>query len=322
MHTLLLSGTEVCELLTMAETIDVVEKAFEAHGKGKTQMPPKSYLFFSNGDLRVMPAYLSPEDIAGVKIVSSHPNNPKKGLPTVMALIILNDPKTGEPMAIMDGKYITDMRTGAAGGIAAKYLARKDSRVVGMIGSGAQAKTQLLALAEVITIDKVKVSSRTKSHAIRFTEEMSRTLDLNIVPTDSNEEAVRNSDIVVTTTPSRKPIVMSDWISDGMHINAIGADAPGKRELDADILLRSKIVVDDWKQASHGGEINVPLSKGIISKEDVHGELGEIVAGKKVGRENDEEVTVFDSTGLAIQDVSTAYLVYRKAEVEGRGSKI
>ncbi|MBU2618000.1 MAG: alanine dehydrogenase, partial [Euryarchaeota archaeon] len=297
-------------------------KAFEAHGKGKTHMPPKSYLFFSNGDLRVMPAYISPEDIAGVKIVSSHPNNPKKGLPTVMVVIILNDPKTGEPMAIMDGKYITDMRTGATGGIAAKYLARKDSRVVGMIGSGAQAKTQLLALAEVITIDKVKVSSRTKSHAIRFTEEMSRTLDLNIVPTDSNEEAVRNSDIVVTTTPSRKPIVMSDWISDGMHINAIGADAPGKRELDADILLRSKIVVDDWKQASHGGEINIPLSKGIISKEDVHGELGEIVAGKKVGRENDEEVTVFDSTGLAIQDVSTAYLVYRKAEVEGRGSKI
>jgi alanine dehydrogenase len=147
-------------------------------------------------------------------------------------------------------------------------------------------------------------------------------LGLNILPKKNVEDAVKGCDILVTTTPSTQPIVKNEWISEGMHINAIGSDAPGKEELDPEILKRAKIVVDDIEQAWHSGEINVPAAKGIISKADIYAELGEIIVGKKVGRESDEEITIFDSTGLAIQDLATATLVYKKAREKNLGFEV
>ena len=266
-----------------------------------------------------MPSFLEEQDITGVKIVNVHPDNRNVGLPTVMALVVLNSTETGAPLAVMDGTYLTDIRTGAAGGIAAKHLARPDSKVVGMVGVGNQARTQLLALSQEFDIEQVKITSRDASHCDKFEKEIADIVDCEVVKTPYAEE-VCDCDILVTTTPVRSPVVRSEWVKAGTHINAIGADAKGKQELDSQLLIRAKVVVDDIVQASHSGEVNVPLSTGVISSEDIYCELGEVVAGVRSGRESDDEITVFDSTGLAIQDLATANLVFERAVEEGIGS--
>lgn len=323
MDILWLNQNDVKSVLDMPAAMDVVEKAFKQHGLKKVQMPPKTYLYFEkhNGDLRTMPSFLEEQDITGVKIVNVHPDNLKIGLPTVMALVVLNSTKTGAPLAIMDGTYLTNTRTGAAGGIAAKYLARPDSKVVGMVGAGNQARTQLLALAHVFDIEQVRITSKVISHYKEFEKEMEGIVDCELIKTPHVEE-VCNCDILVTTTPVRSPVVRSKWVKPGTHINAIGADAMGKQELDSQLLTRAKVVVDDIVQASHSGEVNVPLSSGIISSKDIYCELGEIIAGVKTGRVSDDEITVFDSTGLAIQDLATANLVYERAVEKGIGMQL
>lgn len=321
----LIPRSEVEGLLNISEAIDAVEEAFRAKGLGKVQMLPKSYVFFREhgGDFRVMPAYLEELGAAGVKVVNAHPGNPEKhDLPSVMATILLLSPETGAPLAIMDGTLITNIRTGAASAVATKHLAREDSKIVAMVGAGAQARTQLVALNEVLDIAEVRVEDVVPGKAKQYAGELSGQLGLDIKPIDTTEEAVRGADVVVTVTPRRSPLVVDDWIPDGVLINAIGADAPGKQELDPKILKRAKIVVDDWEQALHSGEVNVPLSKGIITRDDIYADIGEVVAGKKPGRTSDDEVTVFDSTGLAVQDIAVAWRVYQKAKEQGGGSEI
>lgn len=321
---LLLSRAEVEKLISIREAIKVVEAAFRAKELGKTQMPSKSYVFLNryDGDFRVMPAYLEDIEAAGVKIVNVHPQNPSKhGMPTVMAIIVLLDPRTGAPLAIMDGTTITNVRTGASGAVAAKYLAREDSHVVAVIGAGVQATNQFLALNEIFKIEGLRVSDKFEANTKKYASEMKKRFDISIKITDV-KEAVQGADIIVTTTPVKSPIVMNDWVSEGVHINAIGADAPGKQELDPKILKRAKIVIDNWEQASHSGEINVSFSEGMLTREDIHAELSEIVSGKKSGRTSRNEITVFDSTGLAIQDMATAWLVYKKAKKIGMGTEV
>jgi alanine dehydrogenase len=315
-HLLLLSRREIEEYLTMDEVLKTVERAFSLEGEAKVVMPPKIYLDLPEyqGDFRAMPAYI--DGNAGLKWVSVYPNNWKSDLQSVIATIILSDPRTGYPIAIMDGTHITNMRTGAAGGIAVKYLARKDSSVVGMVGAGRQAKTQLLAISEVFTtIKEVKVFDQQSDESLRFAKEMTTKLKSNIYPVQTPEKATE-ADIVVTTTPSRTPIVKKQFIKPGTHINAIGADAKGKQELEADLLRNAKLVVDNIEQASHSGEINVPLSDGVIRVEDIYATLGELIIDQTRGRKSDEEITIFDSTGLAIQDILCGALVYEKARKE------
>jgi alanine dehydrogenase len=330
LETLLLRDDQVKKLLSISEAIEAVELAFEQKAKGRVQMPAKVYLYFkkSKGDLRTMPSYLEDLDISAVKIVNVHPDNPSNHkLPTIMAVITLVDPSTGFPLAIMGGTTLTDMRTGAAGGIAAKYLARKDSKIVGLVGAGAQARAQLRALVEVYKkLEEVRVWSRHPETISVFVAEAEREYGhlCKFVPENSVRKTVEGADIVVTTTPSRKPLVMDDMVSSGMHINCIGADAIGKEELDPLILKRAKIVIDDWEQASYGGEINVPLllRDKIVTKEDVWAEMGEIVAGLKSGRTSEKEITVFINTGLAVQDAVTAKFTYDKALQKRVGSFI
>ena len=323
-RTLILSEEDVKRVLSLGEVMVAVESAFRMKGSGDVQMPSKQYLFINryNGDLRTMPSYLEKSDVVAVKVVNSHPENPSKhGLPTVMATIIMIDPKTGVPLAILGGTWITDLRTGVAGAIAAKYLANKEPKQVGLIGAGAQARTQFMSLLHFYgNIETVKVWSRTEKSRKRFVEEM-KTLypGSEIIPVKDITKAVQESDIVVTTTPSTKPLVFREWVSEGTHFNCIGADAPGKQELDPAILVDSKIVVDDYDQGYHSGEINVPLAKGIIAEKDVWGDICEIVAGLKPGRTSSDEITVFTSTGLAIQDAATANIVYQKALKEKIG---
>jgi alanine dehydrogenase len=310
---LLLGRSEIEELLSMGEALKAVEHSFRLKAEGETTMPPKLYLNLPQyqGDFRAMPAYI--DGAAGVKWVSVYPNNWRQNLPSIMATIILCDANTGCPLAVMDGTYITNIRTGAAGGVAIKYLARRDSSVIGFIGAGIQARTQLLAISEVLPkIEQVKVFDQNWNASLKYVDEMGAKLGINIRPVETIQEATE-ADIVVTTTPSRKPVVKKQHIKPGTHINAIGADAKGKQELEAALLTNAKIIVDDIEQASHSGEINVPLSHGMIKIEDIYGTLGEVVANMKKGRENDQEITIFDSTGVAIEDMTCAKLVYNKA---------
>lgn len=317
MQTLLLTKAEVEKALSMPEYIETVESAFRLYGQGRVQMPPKVYITFEKGDLRCMPAYIPDMHIAGVKNVNVHPGN--RDMPTVMATITLIDPDNGYPLAIMDGTHITKMRTGAAGAIAAKYLSREDSEKVAFVGAGAQAYTQLEGLGIVRPgLSSASVFDLDKAHAEALAKAASAQ-GLDAASARSVEEAVLGADIIVTTTPVRKPVVKSEWVSDGAHINAVGADAPGKEELEPALLKRARIVIDDWEQASHSGEINVPVSQGILSRGDIHANIGEVVVGKKPGRGDAGQITVFDSTGLAIQDISSACAIYRKLGGKGRG---
>jgi len=316
----------VKKVLSFEEAIGAVESAFRMKGLGHTQMPPKQYLFMKkyDGDLRIMPAYLEENDVVAVKVVNCHPENRKYGLPTVMATITLIDPRTGAPEAIMGGTWITALRTGAAGALAAKYLANPSPKTVGFVGAGIQARTQLMGLQTVFrTIEEVRVWDLNEKSALNYAEEMSmKYSQASICSVKSVRKAVQDVDIIVTATPSRKPLVSADWVDEGTHINCIGADAPGKQELDPAILVKSKIVIDDWDQSCHGGEINVPLAEGIIKESDVWGDICEIVAGLKVGRTSSKEITVFTSTGLAIQDAATANIAYQKALKEKIGKKV
>jgi len=329
MKTLILTEDDVKRLLSIEEVIEAVELAFAEKGLKRVQMPPKPYIFYEkyNGDLRAMQSYLEGLDISTVKVVSVHPENRiKHHLPTVMATLIVIDPRNGAPIAIMGGTWVTDIGTGAAGGVASKHLARKTPRVVGLIGAGAQARTQLLAILSLYgKLAQVRVWSRTKETREIFIEEMKPVCAGNVdqmVAVEEAENAARGADILITTTSSRAPLIMNDWLSPGMHINCIGADAPGRQELDPAILKRARIVVDDWEQASHSGEINVSVSKGILKHKDIWGELGEVVAGLKQGRTGDDEITVFVSTGLAIQDAVTANIAYKKAMANSIGKMI
>jgi alanine dehydrogenase len=318
--TLLLKQSEIKKLITMKEVVASVETAFKAYAEREVQMPAKEYLFFHEGDLRIMPCYVRSTEEAGVKCVNVHPNNPLGNkLPTVMALIEMVDPKTGFPLAVMDGTLITDMRTGAAAGVATKYLAKPDSEVLGIIGAGKQALTQLMALNEVMDIKKAKVYCRTCSTRTNFAKLAEEKYGFEVEAVETAQEAVKDVDVIVTTTPSRKPLINADWISPGTHINAMGADAPSKQELETRLLLKSKIIIDSWDQASHSGEINVPVSQKVIKQKDIHAKLGDIVIGTATGREGDE-ITIFDSTGLAVQDVVTAGLIYRRAVEQGIGT--
>jgi alanine dehydrogenase len=290
------------EALDYRQVNDAVEAVFREHARGHVQMPPKLYITFPHGDFRTMPAYVPALDIAGVKIVNVHPDNRAAGLPTVMALTVILDVATGIPRAIINATRLTDMRTGAAGAIAAKYLAPKKEVVLGVIGSGRQAEAQVQAISRELRITEVKVWSRDEKNALAFAGRFRE-----FPGTATSIEQACDADVVVTTTPSRKPIVMHEWIHEGTHINAIGADAPGKEELDPLILKRAKVFVDDRPQAIHSGEINVPIAKGLFHAHDIAGTLGEVVVGVK-GRRNPDEITVFDSTGLAIQDLAIGRL--------------
>ena len=330
-RTLLLTGKQVKKLLEMKDVLGAVENAYRHKGLGKVQMPPKAYLFYEkfNGDLRTMPSYVEDMDVSAVKIVNVHPDNAKNfGMRTVMAVLVLVNPHTGAPLAFMDATHITDMRTGGASAIASKYLARPNPKILGIIGCGNQARTQMLALItqfghfdEVRLYDMFPEKSKAMAREFRrhYKEQVGK-----IKAVQNAKECVIDSDIVVTVTSARAPVVLDEWVKDGTHFNCMGADAPGKQEMDPKILKRARLVIDDWEQASHSGEINVPLAKGEMTKDDVDVEIGHIVAGLKPGRENDQQITVFCSTGLAIQDCLTAKIAYDAAVVQkiGRSMQI
>ena len=321
---LLLTERDVARLADVPMSLRVVREACEAMARGQTAMPPKLYLPLPHGaDFRAMPAYVRPMRACGIKWVNVHPGNRRRGLPTVMAVIVMNDPATGVPLAVMDGLLVTKLRTAASAAIAAQALARPESRLVGLVGCGAQADAQLSALAEVFRLSQVNVWGFRPEEAARFCRRMRRAMpQVAFAPCATIERCVRRADLVVTITPSRRPLVRRAWLSPGTHINAIGADAPGKQELEAQILRDATVVVDERRQAIHGGEINVPISTGQFTPRQIHASLGEVLLGRARGRRSASELTVFDSTGLAIHDVAMGAALVRLASRRGVGRRV
>lgn len=316
--TLMIGPDELSDCVDMRNVIDAVEEAFRAYENGKAQMPSKSYIDLDeyNGDFRAMPAAV--EDSAGIKWVNVHPDNPKKfDLPTVMGVVIYSDPETAYPLAIMDGTELTRYRTGAVAGVASRHLAPSNADSLGLLGAGQQAHTQLDAIANIVDLDRVVLSDLDDEAITQFiADESDRDIDI----LGGTPKEVAGCDVISTTTPSRDPILQREWIKDGAHINAIGADAEGKQELDSRILVETHVVVDDWEQCSHSGEINVPVSEGLIDRGDIYANLSEVVTGE-APKLDDDDITVFDSTGLAIQDIATARLIYEEADDQGLGTE-
>lgn len=320
METLLLDSGDVDENARMGEVVAAVESAFAAYERGHTKMPAKSYVDLPkyNGDFRSMPAYVATDewDAAAVKWVNVHADNPETyDLPTVLGTIIYSDPANAFPLSLMDGTHVTRKRTGAAAAVATDYLAVDDARSMGLVGAGVQSYTQLEAISQIRDIEEVVVADQRTEAVQEFVDHFSDRFD---VRGGSIEEAA-HCDVLSTVTPVEEPIVHS--VGERTHVNAIGADAAGKHEIADEILLDAKLVIDDYAQCTHSGEINVPWSAGVLSDEDLHAELGDIVIGEKEGRTPDDSVTVFDSTGLAIQDVATAHVAYEGARENGDGTE-
>lgn len=313
--TRVLTERDIKRVVSPRLAIRVVRRAFLAAAQGGATMPPKVYLPLAGGaDFRAMPAALRRPPVCGIKWVNVHPGNRRVGLPTVMALIIINDARTGIPLAVMDGRLITKLRTAAAAAVAAQALSRPESRTVGLIGCGAQGEAQLVALAAVRRIRDVRVWGVVPGEAARFCAAMRRRLPgVRYAPCATVEAAVRQADLVVTVTPSRRPLVKRAWIAPGTHINAVGADGPGKQELDPQILRDAVVVVDERAQAIHGGELNVPVATRRYDPRRIHGALGEVLTGTRAGRRQAREITVFDSTGIAIHDVALGYAAFQLA---------
>lgn len=321
METLLLNADDVDENADMAEIIVAVEEAFAAYEAGRVQMPAKSYIDLPkyDGDFRSMPAYMDAGDwdAAGIKWVNVHTDNPEAyDLPTVMGTMIYSDPRNAFPLAVMDGTTLTRKRTGAAAAVATDHLAIDDARSLGIVGAGVQSYTQLEAISIVRDIETVVVADTREEAIERFIERFGGEFD---VRGGSIAEAA-SCDVLSTVTPVESPIVDAADLGEHTHVNAMGADAPGKNELAIDVVTGAKLVIDDYEQCTHSGEINVPWSDGILTDDDLYGELGEVVAGKREGRTSEDGVTVFDSTGLAVQDVAAAHVVYERANEDGEGT--
>ena len=328
---LFLSRSDIQPLVGMSDILTYVEEAFSLYSKSESganiahfspmvSFPTK----IPNTDMDYRAGLMDPIPAACSTLGFGYWDNPVNyNMPSVFAFSYLSDVKHAKPLAFMECYYLGGMRTGAAGGVASKYVAKKNPKSLAFIGVGSVAKYTLSAHVELYgKIDNVKAWSRTADKRNDFVNFAKKTFDINVTAVDNPKEAVENVDIVCCSTPSREPIVMRDWISPGTHINAFGADGHGKQELDHDLIANSKIVVDSLNQCKIGGEIELPIKNGLITDSDVHASLGDIINGDKIGRENDDEVTIMDSTGLNAQDIVCCYRTYEKAVAKGVGTTI
>jgi len=321
---LVLSASDVRKLLSMGDIIVAVEDAFRAFGSGTCKLAPIVLTLVDKyeGEHEIKSGYVDNYSI-GAKILTYYKNNRSRyHIPLLQGLIVLNDIKDGRPIAIIDGAFITASRTGAAGAIAAKYLARKDSSKVAVMGAGVQGRYQVIGLNAVFNVSNVKVYDVVVDAVNDYVKEMTDRFGFAVEPAYSPREAIQDSDIIVTATPSTEPYVRSEWVREGVHINAIGADAPGKQELDERIMTRAKVVVDSIAQCTERGEIQTAIRKGLLKRESIYAELSDIVLGRKPGRTNPSEITLFDATGMAVQDITAAYTVYQLAKKKGVGIEV
>lgn len=337
---LILSRHDVEALLTMPDAIAAVEAGFRQLAAGTVAMPQRLATVIAphNGIHLAMPAFvagdpavsdtgaLSITDTLSVKVVTVYNDNREKyNLPTIHAVLLLHDARTGQALALMDAEHLTAMRTGAVSGVATQYMARADAGVVALFGAGVQASTQLLAMAVVRPLRQAYVIALGDTRA--FCTQMTAQLGIPVTPVAGRraavEAAVKVADLICTATNSPTPLFDGAWLRPGTHINAIGAYTRTMRELDSEAVRRSRVVVD-LRQAAQveAGDIVIPTQEGVIGPDHVAGELAEVVVGAVPGRTSPQEITLFKSVGLALQDAVTAALVYRRAVEQGRGQEV
>jgi len=322
---LLLTRKEISALLTLDECIAAVEDAFRQHGQGKTTAPRVLGMPSGDGGFHIKAAMLgaSPAYFA-TKINGNFPSNLQRfGLPTIQGLIILCDAVNGSPLAVMDSIEITSLRTGAATAVAARYLARSNAKTATICGCGNQGRVQLRALRRILSLDHVYVFDVNAAQAQRFAGDLTRELPgVAIEAVEDLADAVGKSEVCVTCTPARRYFIHKDYVAPGTFLAAVGADNEDKQELDPELLVGNKVVADILDQCVAIGDLHHAIAAGLLQPASVHAELGEVVAGKKPGRTSPEEITIFDSTGTALQDVAAAALVYERATTQGHGRRL
>jgi alanine dehydrogenase len=322
---LVLSEKEVRRLIDVEELIDALERAHIQFSTGKAVMPVRQVVPLPEikGRITSMPAYLSEDHALGMKVVTFFQENPNKNLPAILATIHLYSAATGKLEAVMDGTYITAIRTACASAVATKALANPNTRVLGVLGAGVQADSHIHALCKVREIKSIKVYSPSGKSARKLKEELEPVVKIKIDPVKTAEEAVRDTDLLVTATTAKEPIVNCDWLKPGVHINAVGSHRPDLREIDGATIKRAKVFVDSRDAImAECGDVLLAIKEGAITESHASIEIGEVLAGKKSGRTKPEEVTLYKSVGIAIQDVAAAQLVYRKALRENAGVNV
>lgn len=302
--------------VTPALAVEVIRNAFRADGEGRTHVPPVINLDIpdAHGEFHIKTAHIDGVRHIAVKVASGFYDNPSRGLPSGSGMMALFDASTGMPAALLlDNGFLTDVRTGAAGAVAADVLARHTLDTVGVIGSGLQARHQVRCLRVVREFRRIVAWSPTRERLEEYCREVARD-GFDVEAADSPEAACRSADVIITTTPSRKPIVRASWLRPGVHVTAVGSDAPGKQELEADCLdVADLVVVDRLAQCSAFGELRHALDAALVTRHDVHAELGAIVAGRTAGRTDDSQITIADLTGVGFQDTAIASAAFARA---------
>jgi len=321
---LILTREDVMSVLSMRDCMDVVEKAFAELTNGTAVLPLRIGIRPPDGLSLYMPAYLKGMNALACKVVSVYKDNPTKhNLPTTIGKVLLQEPTTGEVVCIMDGGYLTAVRTGAASGVATKHLARKDSgQVAAVFGAGVQAKMQLWAVKEARDLSSALVFDTFPDAAVKFSKEMGEKLGIPIKVAKDTAEML-SADIICTATSSSTPIFDGNKVREGTHLNGIGSHSPNARELDTAIIKRSLLIADSREAClNEAGDIMIPIQEGAITKEHIHADLGEIVTKKAKGRTDSMQITLFKSNGLAIQDAAAAKLVFTRAKEKGIGKEV
>ena len=326
---LLLSEQDVRHVLSMDDLIETMHGALVDYSRGRVQQPLRTILDVVTTEaagagghafLGVMPAHIPRSGALGTKLVTVFSRNAAIGLPSHLATIVLLDHTTGELLAVMDGRFITEARTAAVSAVSARLLAREDASTLAILGSGVQARSHLAALTRVRRIDRVRVWSPSPERRRAFVAEMQPTTTASIADAESAEAAVRGASIVVLATASREPVVQNDWVDDGAHIAAVGACRPDQREMDPALVARARTFVDSRAGAlAEAGDILLAIGEGRIDAAHIAGELGELAAGAVAGRRDGRDVTLFKSLGMAVEDVAAAHLAYVRATERGLG---
>jgi ornithine cyclodeaminase/alanine dehydrogenase-like protein (mu-crystallin family) len=321
----ILSRRQVLELLSLPDCIEAVERALCLHAEGRTLGPGLLGVPGARGGFHIKAAGLlvGGRSYFAAKTNANFPENPQRlGLPTIRGTVVLADAENGEPLALMDSASVTALRTAAATAVAAKHLARPDSRSATVVGCGAQGELQLAAIAAVLPLTQVWVFDTDPACAQGVANRAQANLGIRVSAATNLRAALSESDVCVTCTPSRRPFIFRDDVPSGVFIAAVGADNQGKQELDAALVASSTLVVDVLEQCAEIGELQHALAAGLMTRDGVHAELAEVVTGRRPGRTRDDEITVFDSSGTALQDVAAAILVYEKALASGAGSEV
>lgn len=320
MDIVVLREEDMKNIFTMAEAIQADKDALEIYSKNGADIPLRVNINVpeSEGQSLYMPGYAAETNALGVKIVSVYPKNIEKGLTSVPATMVLVNNETGEVCSLMDGTFLTRIRTGAVAGAATDILARKDSKIFALFGTGGQAESQLEAVLNVRDIELVKVydlsEERRNDFVERMTEDFGEKFSVKIVAANSSDEAIADADIITVVTTSKKPVFNGQLVKKGAHVNGVGSYTPDMQEIDEHIVCNSKVYVDTKNGVfSESGDLIVPVNKGTYSFDKVTGELGEVILNKVKGRESDDEITFFKTVGSSVLDVVTARRIYEKA---------